>query len=151
MRLCKLYTKKKGHGFITARCPKRICPFLFQFSIEFPFTLKLDSACVRRCVLNHFSRVQLCAPVDCSPPVSSVHGTLQQEHWSGELCPPPGDLPDPGIKPTSPMSPALAGGFLTTSATWEGQAWQYFFLNAILHFLFITGHFNYFVIHSLFL
>ena len=33
--------------------------------------------------------------------------------------PPPGDLPDPGIKPVSLMSPALAGGFFTTSATWE--------------------------------
>ena len=30
-----------------------------------------------------------------------------------------GDLPDPGIEPTSLMSPALAGGFFTTSATWE--------------------------------
>ena len=29
------------------------------------------------------------------------------------------DLPDPGIKPMSPMSPALAGRFFTTSATWE--------------------------------
>ena len=35
------------------------------------------------------------------------------------LCPPPGDLPDPGIEPTSLMSPALAGGFFTTSAMWE--------------------------------
>ena len=34
-------------------------------------------------------------------------------------CPPPGDLPDPGIEPTSFMSPALTGGFFTTSATWE--------------------------------
>ena len=32
---------------------------------------------------------------------------------------PPGDLPDPGIKPTSLTSPVLAGGFLTTSTTWE--------------------------------
>ena len=31
----------------------------------------------------------------------------------------PGDLPDPGIEPASPMSPALADGFFTTSATWE--------------------------------
>ena len=31
----------------------------------------------------------------------------------------PGDLPNPGIKPTSLMSPASAGGFFTTSATWE--------------------------------
>ena len=37
----------------------------------------------------------------------------------GLLCPLPGDLPDPGIKPVSLMSPALAGGFFTTSATWE--------------------------------
>ena len=32
-----------------------------------------------------------------------------------------GDLPDPGIKPASLMSPALAGGFFTTSTTWEAQ------------------------------
>ena len=32
---------------------------------------------------------------------------------------PPGDLLDPGIKPVSLMSPALAGGFFITSATWE--------------------------------
>jgi len=38
----------------------------------------------------------------------------RQEYWSGLLCPPPGDLPDPGIKPMSPASPALAGGFFTT-------------------------------------
>ena len=34
-------------------------------------------------------------------------------------CPPPGDLSDPGLKPVSPKSPALADGFFTTSATWE--------------------------------
>ena len=33
--------------------------------------------------------------------------------------PPPGDLPDPGIEPVPLMSPALLGGFFTTSATWE--------------------------------
>ena len=36
-------------------------------------------------------------------------------------CPPPGDLPDPGIELTSLMAPALAGGFFTTSAPWEAQ------------------------------
>ena len=35
--------------------------------------------------------------------------------------PAPGDLPDPGIKPTSLPSPGLAGGFFTTSTTWEAQ------------------------------
>ena len=38
----------------------------------------------------------------------------RQEYRSGLPCPPPGDLPDPGIKPASIMSPALAGRFFTT-------------------------------------
>jgi len=41
-------------------------------------------------------------------------GFSRQEYWSGLLCPPPGDLPHPGIEPRSLMSPALAGGFFTT-------------------------------------
>ena len=45
----------------------------------------------------------------------------RQEYWSALSCPPPGDLSYPGIKPTSLMSPALAGGFFTTSASWEAQ------------------------------
>ena len=46
-------------------------------------------------------------------------GFSRQEYWSGLLCPPPGDLPDPGIEPASLTSPALARGFFTTSTTWE--------------------------------
>ena len=38
----------------------------------------------------------------------------RQEYWSGLPFPPPGDLPDPGIKPTSLTSPSLAGRFFTT-------------------------------------
>ena len=48
-------------------------------------------------------------------------GLSKQEYWSGLPWPPPGDLPDPGIEPTSLMSPALAGRFFTTSATWEAH------------------------------
>ena len=48
-------------------------------------------------------------------------GFSRQECWSGLPCPPPGDLPDPGIEPVSLMSPALAGGSFTTSATWEAH------------------------------
>ena len=43
-------------------------------------------------------------------------GFSRQEYWSGLLCPPLGDLPDPGIEPTSP---ALVGRFFTTSIIWE--------------------------------
>jgi len=39
----------------------------------------------------------------------------RQEYWSGLPCPPPGDLSNPGIKPTSLTSPTLAGWFSMTS------------------------------------
>ena len=48
----------------------------------------------------------------CQVPLSM--GFSRQEHWSGLPWPPPGDLPDPGIEPTSLAYLALAGGFLTT-------------------------------------
>ena len=49
-------------------------------------------------------------------------GFFRQEYWNGLPCPPPGDLPIPGIEPASLTSPALAGGFFTTSATWEAHS-----------------------------
>ena len=48
-------------------------------------------------------------------------GFCWQEYWNGLLIPSPGDLPNSGIKPTSLMSPELAGRFFTTSATWEAH------------------------------
>ena len=41
-------------------------------------------------------------------------GFSRQEYWNGLPCPPLGNLPDPGIKPVSLMSPALADRFFTT-------------------------------------
>ena len=65
------------------------------------------------------SVAQLC-PTLCDPwtvahqaPLSV--GFSSQEYWSGLPFPPAGDLPDPGIKPTSLVTPALAGGFFTLS------------------------------------
>ena len=46
-------------------------------------------------------------------------GFSRQEYWSGLPFPPPGDLANPGIKPKSLRSPALADGLFTTSAIWE--------------------------------
>ena len=51
-------------------------------------------------------------------------GFSRQEYWSGLLCPPPGDLPDPGIKPKSLTSPALAGRFFTTAAAAASKSLQ---------------------------
>ena len=55
--------------------------------------------------------------VACQAPLSMRFS--RQESWSGLPRPPPGDLPNPGIKPTSLMTPA--GGFFITSTTWEVQ------------------------------
>ena len=61
-------------------------------------------------MLSCFCRVQL-APLSM--------GFSRQEYWSGLQCLSPGDLPNPGIEPMFLMSPALAGRFFTTSATWD--------------------------------
>ena len=69
-------------------------------------------------MLSHFSRVRLFAmlwTVAHQAPLSI--GFSRQEFWSGLPFPSPEDLPDPGIEPASLMSPALADGFFTTSAT----------------------------------
>ena len=68
--------------------------------------------------LSHFSCTQLCLTpwsIALQGPLSM--GLSRQEHWNGLPFSSPGDLPDPGIKPTSLMSPALAGRFFTINAT----------------------------------
>ena len=59
-------------------------------------------------------------PMDRSQAPLSM-GFPRQEYWSGLLCPPPGDLPDPGIKSAFLTCSALAGGFFTTSTIWEAH------------------------------
>ena len=81
------------------------------------------------CVLSDFSHTQLFATlwtVVCQAPLSM--GLSRQEYWSGLSCPPPGDLPNPGTEPESLMSPALAGMFFPTSATWEALMNWYLYL-----------------------
>ena len=68
----------------------------------------------------------LCDPMDCSRPVSSVHGISQARYWSELSFPTPGDLPDPGVKLTSPALQADSFHF----ATWEAH-------------LVLTGHVYY--------
>ena len=57
--------------------------------------------------------------VACQAPLSM--GFSRKEYWNGLPFPPPGDLPDPMIKPMSLMSSTLTGGFFTTSSTWEAH------------------------------
>ena len=56
-----------------------------------------------------------------APPVC---GLFQARILEGVAFPIPGDLPNPGIEPSSLMSPILAGKFFTTSPTWEVLTWH---------------------------
>ena len=56
----------------------------------------------------------LCNPMGCHQASLSM-GFSRQEYGSGWPFPPPGDLPNPGMEPTSSASPALEGGFFTTA------------------------------------
>ena len=69
----------------------------------------------------------MCRPMDCSLQGSSVHGILQARILEWVALPSSGDLPDPGIKPESLMSPTLADRFFTTRATWEAPLKSYFY------------------------
>ena len=72
------------------------------------------------CMLSRFSCIQLFETLwTVAPQVPLSLGFSGQEYWSGLPCPSPGDLPEPGIKPESLRSPALAGRFFTTSTIWE--------------------------------
>ena len=85
--------------------------------------------CLVRTPCMRFMRVKLLSQVQlwmipwtvaCQAPLSM--GYSSQEYWSGLPSTPPENLPNPGMEPTFLMSPALAGGFFTTSTTWE-TAW----------------------------
>ena len=69
------------------------------------------------CMLSHFSCVQLFVTlwIVAHQALLSM-GFSRQDYWNALPCPPPRDLPNPRIEPASP---ALAGGFFTTSAIWK--------------------------------
>ena len=71
-------------------------------------------------MLNCFSHVQLFVilwTVAHQAPLFMEFS--RQEYWSELPCPPPRNLPDPGIKPMFLKSPALAVRFFTSNTTWE--------------------------------
>ena len=79
------------------------------------------ASCRMACLpVQSFSRVRLFVKpwtVAHQAPLSME--SSKHEYWSGLPCPPPGNLPNPEIESEYLMSPALAGGFFTTRATWE--------------------------------
>ena len=81
----------------------------------FFFHRELMVLCVRSCVWLFVTPWSVASQVPLSVRFS------RQEYWSGLPFPSSGDFSDPGTEPTSLECPALAGGFFTTSATWEAQ------------------------------
>ena len=78
-------------------------------------SVKSNHVCVCVCVLSPVQLFKTPWTVACQAPLSIEF--FRQEYWSGLPCPPLGDLPNLGIEHPSLMSPALADGFLTASAT----------------------------------
>ena len=78
---------------------------------------------VQRMCAQLLSHIQLFVTpwtVPCQAPLSM--GFSRQEYWSGLPFPPPGDLPDAGIKPKSPAAPAMVGIFFTTKLPGKPRA-----------------------------
>ena len=87
------------------------------------------SKCVTACSVISDS---LKAPWTTACQVSMSMQFPRQEYWSGLPCPPPGDLPGPGIKPMSPASPALQANFLSTELPGKPR-YLYHFLVSITY------------------
>ena len=84
--------------------------FLFKMSPLYANVSEIDlSTCVHAKLLQSCPTLCDLCTVAHEDPLSM--GFFSQEHWSGLPFPSPGDLPNPGIKPASFMSPALAGRF----------------------------------------
>ena len=77
-----------------------------------------------------------CDPVDCSPPGSSVLGFFSWEYWSGLSFPPPGDLPNQGVVPMSPVSLALLVNSLPIEpfGSYGNSMFTFFFWRTNIHF-----------------
>ena len=82
--------------------------------------------CFKSVLLSHFSRVQPSAtPWTTAFQAPPSMGFSRQEYWSGLPCPPPGDLPNPGIEPTSLIPLALAGKFFTIDPQGKSTIYTY--------------------------
>ena len=70
-------------------------------------------------MLSHFSHVRLFVTVwTVAHQVPLSIGFSKQEYWSGLPGSPPGIFPTQGLNPSNYVS-CTAGGFFTTSATWD--------------------------------
>ena len=122
-----LITSPQGLSFPLLRAQSFLeCWATFDSKLWIHLLSKWSVFAVCACVLSRFSCVQLSViPWTVYGQALLSMGFSRQEYWSGLLCPSPGGLSDPGIKPEFLTSPALAGGFFNTSA--NGKALKTFY------------------------
>ena len=87
-------------------------------------SLHIHPPCNMLLLINCFSHVQLFVTWTIACQALLSMGFSRQEYWSELPCLPPGNLPNPGIEPTSPVSPALQADSLPTEPSgtllWNG-------------------------------
>ena len=116
--MLRLLRSVVGMNLLSETVTKNNCTSFAVISHTAEVTATLCGKCWgkrHRVHVKSLGRVRLCTnlwTVACQVPLSV--GFPRQQYWSGLPCPPPGDLPHPGIKPLSLISPILAGGFGTT-------------------------------------
>ena len=85
---------------------------IFAIEMDLIKHIKLGCGVDNVCVLSLSVMCDSTAPWIVVPQVPLSMLLSRQEYWGGLPFPPSGDLPNPGIEPTSPASPALAGRLL---------------------------------------
>ena len=98
-----------------------LCDTIYHFRILFCIVLQNNYEVHVCSVTSVMSNSAILWTVACQAPLSM--GFFRQRYWSELSCPPPGDLPDPGIESEFLMSPSLAGRFFTTSTPLGSHLW----------------------------
>ena len=102
----------KLHGLLQDEWTPLVC-YCRVLTLKLQTLLQNSSVCVDVCALSHVWLFVTPSAVDHQILLSTEFS--RREYWSGLPCPSLGDVPDPGIKPTSLAVPALAGRFFTTA------------------------------------
>ena len=102
----------KLHGLLQDEWTPLVC-YCRVLTLKLQTLLQNSSVCVDVCALSHVWLFVTPSTVDHQILLSTEFS--RREYWSGLPCPSLGDVPDPGIKPTSLAVPPLAGRFFTTA------------------------------------